>query len=256
MINSSYQSLHEEIEKLKKIFMKNNYPVKFIDKCVFQFFNKIFQKKLPVEPPDSKKEVMLVLPFLGSISWFVKKELLQTFRKNLPTCKLKVIFKTSNRLSTFFSFKDKLPRALDAGVIYRYNCSNCNVSYIGCSKRYWEKRLEEHTHISALTGGPLRGLQIFAPLQHVRDKKCSSSTPLISRDDFKIVGRESNNYLLLIKESLSIYKHKPELNGNAQSVPLYLFNSAPHELRHTHKHTNVCMNSSFFLVSLMYSFLR
>ena len=124
----------------------------------------------------------------------------------------------------FFSFKDKLPRALDAGVIYRYNCSNCNVSYIGCSKRYWEKRLEEHTHISALTGGPLRGLQIFAPLQHVRDKKCSSSTPLISRDDFKIVGRESNNYLLLIKESLSIYKHKPELNGNAQSVPLYLFN--------------------------------
>ena len=29
----------------------------------------------------------------------------------------------------------------------------------------WEKRLEEHLHISALTGNPLSGLQIFAPMQ-------------------------------------------------------------------------------------------
>ena len=164
----------------------------------------------------------MILPFLGSTSWMVKNELIRTFRNILPFCKLKLVFKTSNRLSSFFSFKDKLPAALDSGVIYKYNCANCNVSYIGCTKRYWEKRLEEHTHISALTGGPLCGLQIFAPLQHVKQAKCSSS-PKVHRENFEIIGRDSNNYILQVKESLFIYKHKPQLNGNEESVPLYLF---------------------------------
>ena len=223
MINASYKSLHEEIENLKKIFKRNAYPDKFLEKCVYRFFNKIFEKRLPPEAPDPKKEVMMILPFLGSNSWMVKNELSRSFRNILPSCKLKLIFKTSNRLSSFFSFKDKLPAALDAGVIYKYNCANCNVSYVGCTKRYWEKRLEEHTHISALTGGPLRGLQTFAPLQHVKEAMCSSS-PMVTRDNFEIIGRDDNNYLLQVKESLFIYKHKPQLNGNIQSVPLYLFN--------------------------------
>ena len=165
----------------------------------------------------------MILPFLGSTSWMVKNELTRTFRNILPFCKLKLVFKSSNRLSSFFSFKDKLPTTLDSGVIYKYNCANCNVSYVGCTKRYWEKRLEEHTHISALTGGPLSGLQIFAPLQHVRQAKCSPS-PKVERENFEIIGRDSNNYILQIKESLFIYKHKPQLNGNQQSVPLHLFN--------------------------------
>ena len=91
-----------------------------------------------------------------------------------------------------------------------------------CTKRYWEKRLEEHTHISALTGGPLSGLQIYAPHQHVRTAKCSPSAR-VHREDFEFIGRESNNYLLQVKESIFIYKHKPVLNGDQRSVPLYLF---------------------------------
>ena len=165
----------------------------------------------------------MILPFLGSTSWQVKNELTRTFRKILPFCKLKLVFKTTKRLSSFFSFKDKLPAALDSGVIYKYNCTNCNVNYVGCTKRYWEKRLEEHTHISALTGAPLSGLQIFAPLQHVREARCSTS-PKVHRENFEIIGRDDNNYLLQIKESLFIYKLKPQLNGNLASVPLYLFN--------------------------------
>ena len=49
-------------------------------------------------------------------------------------------------------------------------------------KKYWEERLEEPTHISAHTGKPLSGMQIFAPMQHVRkaDGRCGR----ISREDF------------------------------------------------------------------------
>ena len=150
------------------------------------------------------------------------KDLTHAFRKILQFCKLKIVFKISNRLSTYFSFKDKLPVALDSGVIYKYTCANCNVCYVGCTKRYWEKRLEEHTHCSALTGKKLSGCQIYAPLQHVRTEQCSPSTR-VHREDFEIIGREKNRYLLEVKESIFIYKHKPTLNGNQRSVPLYLF---------------------------------
>ena len=90
------------------------------------------------------------------------------------------------------------------------------------TKRYWEKRLEEHTHVFSLTGKPLSGGQIFAPQQHVRAEKCSSS-PHVQRDNFEIIGRENNSYVLKIKESIFIYKYKPKLNGTLSSAPLYLF---------------------------------
>ena len=221
-INSSYKSLHEEIEKLKCIFRRNAYKSSFIDKYILRFFNKTRESKLPVHTAP-KKEVSIVLPFLGSTSWRVKNELLRTFYSILPFCKLKIVFKTSNRLSSYFSFKDKFPVSLDSGVIYKFVCASCKASYIGCTKRYWETRLQEHIHISALSGKPLNGLQVFPPLDHVKNKGCGSSLG-IHRDNFEIIGRETNNYFLQIKESIFIYKYKPSLNGNKASVPLHLFN--------------------------------
>ena len=104
-------------------------------------------------------DMMIVLPFLGTTSWKVKNDLIRTFRKNVPFCNLKIVFKTGKRLSAFFLFKDKL-----SGVIYKFTCAKCNLSYVGCTKRYWEERLEEHTHLSALTGKPLTGGQIYATM--------------------------------------------------------------------------------------------
>ena len=105
--------------------------------------------------------------------------------------------------------------------IYKYTCAECNLSYIGCSKRFLEKRLEEHLHVSLLTGKPLSGLQIFAPMMHVRsDGDCPARK--ISREDFTIPGREKNNYLLQLKESILITRQRPALNANIASVPLSL----------------------------------
>ena len=164
-----------------------------------------------------------MLPFLGTSSFSAKNDLLRTFRKFLPSCTLKVIFKTTTRLSSCFVFKDKFPESLKSGVIYKYTCATCNRSYIGSTKRFWEKRLEEHIHISALTGKPVSGGQVYPPLQHV---KYSNDCPQhsISRDDFQLIGYEQNSYLLRVKESIYIAKEKPYLNNNQTSVPLYLFN--------------------------------
>ena len=106
-------------------------------------------------------------------------------------------------------------------TLFPKSLRTCNLSYIGCSKRFWEKRLEEHLHVSALTGKPLSGLQIFAPMMHVRsDGDCPARK--ISREDFTIIGREKNNYLLQLKESILITRQRPALNANIASVPLSL----------------------------------
>ena len=143
--------------------------------------------------------------------------------KSFPGSNLKIIFKSSRRLSSFFSFKDKIPNSLMSGVIYKYTCAECNLSYIGSTKRYWEKRLEEHLHISALTGKKLNGMQIFSPMQHVRLSSCKVES--FSRDDFSIIGRENIPYDLLKKESILISTSKPRLNNTITSVPLHLFST-------------------------------
>ena len=185
MISSSFEALHNEIENLKRIFGKNGYPSKFIDKCISRFLDKIHTTRATVHTVP-KKELLMVLPFLGTTSWTVKNSLIQSFRKIVPFANLKIVFKTNRRLSSCFTFKDKFPKSLMSGVIYKYTCAGCNLSYIGCTKRYWEKRLEEHSHISARTGKPLSGLQIFAPLQHVKSNCCSARS--VTRDDFEIMG--------------------------------------------------------------------
>ena len=108
-----------------------------------------------------------------------------------------------------------------SGVIYRYTCAECNLSYVGCTKRFWEKRLEEHLHVSGLTGKPLTGMAVFAPLQHVKSGTCSVQK--IFREDFSIIGHEKDPYLVQVKESIIIKTTGPKLNGNQTSVPIYMF---------------------------------
>ena len=106
------------------------------------------------------------------------------------------------------------------GVIYNFTCAKCNLSYVGCTKRFWETRLQEHTHISGLTGKPLSGMQMFAPMQHVR----AGCHVKVNRDNFQIIGHEKDKYLVQLKESIIINTSKPKINGNLTSVPLHLFN--------------------------------
>ena len=184
------------------------------------FFNKIFEKRTPVTTVP-KKDFMIVLPFLGTTSWRIRNSLVRSFRHLLPFSNLRIVFKTSRKLSSCFSFKDKFPKSLLSGVIYKFSCAGCNSCYIGSTKRFWEKRLEEHLHVSALTGNPLTGVQVFAPMQHVKSGACPVNS--YSRDNFTIIGREANPYMLLVKESIFISTSKPNLNNNKTSVPIYLF---------------------------------
>ena len=96
---------HFEIEKLQEILLPKGYSNKFIDKCISKFMNKLYIKK-PVMLTVPKKQLYLVLPFMGKMSALVKSGLVRSLHKRLPFCKVKIVFKTFNRLTNYFSFKD------------------------------------------------------------------------------------------------------------------------------------------------------
>ena len=70
--------------------------------------NKLCIKK-PVMLTIPKKQLYLVLPFVGKMSALVKSGLVRSLYKRLPFCKVKIVFKSSNRLTNYLSFKDVVP---------------------------------------------------------------------------------------------------------------------------------------------------
>ena len=92
----------------------------------------------------------MVLPYLGTQSLRLKKRLNKLFKEQLPSGKLKIVFRTTQRMSSCFRFIEAIPCSLLSGIIYEYKCPKCNSRYIVSTYRYWEKGLEEHLHISSL----------------------------------------------------------------------------------------------------------
>ena len=71
--------------------------------------------------------------------------------RDLPYCKLKVIFRSKHRLNTLFRFKDSLEKKIHPRMIYRYTCSNCKVTIYGKTFRHFYARASEHMGIPKFT---------------------------------------------------------------------------------------------------------
>ena len=78
-----------------------------------------------------KRELTFALPYLGKLSLDLRTRLKRTIERDLPYCKVKVIFRSKYRFNTLFRFNDSLEKKIRSGIIYRYTCSNCKVTYYG-----------------------------------------------------------------------------------------------------------------------------
>ena len=128
LIVSDFSRFHTEVSHLKEILRKNAFPIKLVDNCIKTFLHKKFFHT-PVALTVEKKELFIALPNLGDLSLAIRTRLQNSVNKNLPFCKIKVIFKSTTRLSKFFHFKDKVSFNLRSNVIYKLSCGRCNVTY-------------------------------------------------------------------------------------------------------------------------------
>ena len=200
-IVSDFSRFHTEVSHLKDILRKNAFPIKLVDNCIKTFLNKKFLHT-PVALTVDKKELSITLPYLGNLSLAIRTHLQNSINRNLPFCKIKVIFKSTTRLGNFFRFKDKVPFTLRSNVVYKFSCG----------------RVGEHSGVSPLTGKKSKTKKTTAIKDHMLF--CDH---VVSLEDFKILASSNSEFHLKIKESLLISRDKPELNRNEKSLPLYLF---------------------------------
>ena len=79
-------------------------------------------------------------------------------------------------------------------------------------------RVSENQGVSARTGKRVKGTLSTSVRDHILN--CDHT---VAWEDFSIIGRESNHYLLESKESLFIKLENPSLNRNKYSQELLLF---------------------------------
>ena len=215
-ISSNWTQFHTELTFLKGIFRKNGYSENFIDKCFKKFLNNIHLVKENV-PKVEKKRLLLVLPYLRITSLQTRTKLQQTLKGVLKCFELDIVFKYRTRLSDSFRYKDPIPKDLISGIVYKFQCGLCNVSYYGESIRHLDIRSMEHIGVSPLTEKKVKPSNNSAICDHLLH---CNFLPFF--DNFSIFAHENKRYLLEIKESLLIMRDKPSLNRNINSAPLYL----------------------------------
>ena len=166
----------------------------------------------------SKKELVCVLPFIGKKSLQLRSRLVKSIQGYLQFCSFKGVFQSPCKLRSLFHFKDTLDKKIRSDLVYRYTCSNCNITYYGKTYRHFFTRAAEHIGISNLTEKRVKNVKQSAVSDHLLQCDCS-----INFDVFDILASETNNFRLLIKESLLIMRDKPVLNRTTTSFPLKLF---------------------------------
>ena len=86
-LSSDFLKFHHEVDKLEKILSKNAYPQKFADKCIQKVLNNMYIQT-PKVPSVPKKELIIILPYLGHMSQIVKTKLTKSMSKHMKFCKL------------------------------------------------------------------------------------------------------------------------------------------------------------------------
>ena len=127
------------------------------------------------------------------------------------------MFESQNKLAKVFRFKDRIPKELTSGVVYKFQCGLCNESYYGECVRPLNVRIGKHIRISPLTRNKVKP-KGSAVSNHLL--LCNYS-PFF--ENFSVPTKENKKFLLELKGSHLIMRDKPSLNRNIRSAPLYLF---------------------------------
>ena len=161
----------------KGIFLKNN------------FLKKVLQ---PIVP---KKDINIFLPCLGKLSLSARSTLEKTIRDTIPCDNLKVVFRVKNRLSSKFSFKDKIEEMCSL-LCYKFQCSSCNATYYGRTQHHFKVRDSENTGISALTDKNIKSTKNFA----VRDLILVCGN-IVSFEGFSVLANRMNDLRIKLQEN-------------------------------------------------------
>ena len=194
---SSWQHIHESLEKAKHILELNQYPPTFYEPIMRDTLEKIIrssetrEEKVSRQQSTTKSEKFpLIIQYRGKCTDDYARAL---HKANAPC----TIIMTLRKLKTVLpSLKPSTEKMLKSGIVYKLTCPSCDACYVGETTRHMQSRFREH-------------LQRAGPIKH-HMKLCGST---LLEDDVNILkaSARGETYLLTL-EALFIREVKPALN--------------------------------------------
>ena len=167
-------------------------------------FKTVPKKERSIILPVPKKERRIIVLYLGNMLNIIKIKQTKTVNKKLKLCKLKLLFKTIDKLKNYSRCKDPVPEYY---VLSKYRLCKyiCLYTYIGDAYQHIKWRASKYQKVSPRTKKSVRRNLSISGTDHILT--CNH------REGFKILGTES----------LFIKRDKPILNRNQFSHELLLF---------------------------------
>ena len=100
---------------------------------------------------------------------------------------------------------------------YKFQCSSCNATNYGKTKRHFKVQVSEHMGVSASTGKNIKSTKNSA----MRDRMVVCNN-IVSFEDFSVLAN-GTNYFRNLQEILLIHRDGPQLSKTSESAPLMLF---------------------------------
>ena len=164
-----------------------------------------------------KNQLLIILPFLGHLTFESRNRLYSCIRNQLPSCSLRIAFQSRTCLSNLFKFKESIPKYLCLHLIYKFSCSCCNASYYGETERQLFVRASEHLGITPLTKKQIKNSQKSTIMDHILLESHNDTY-----NDFLIFIPEKSQFKLHLKELLLIKRDTLELYRNIYTHRLKL----------------------------------
>ncbi|CAF3989818.1 unnamed protein product, partial [Rotaria sordida] len=247
IICSTYVSLSDELNKIRRIGLKNDYPLSFIDTIIgiklSQYRQKMNGESKSTLIECDKNKMYVELPFIRSSTLELKKKILHLSNKLRPDLDIQFFTKPRPSTQAFFQNKDPIVKHMKSDVVYFIKCNDCGHSYIGKTERQCIRRLYEHgapktacqqqqcNHVSDDLNDN-SDIQELRRSSRIRNKITSTTITNDNNSDNQIAKssitqheKETGHHMDWnnFQESLLIKAYEPERNKTTHSIPLLVF---------------------------------
>lgn len=189
------------IERLKFIFINNDYPITVINKVIRQFKPNIDS----IAPSNNNTNNNQLVTYFFSYPYI--PYLSQKIKKMLTTPNCIPIFKPANSVGKLFTrVKDRIQLQECSNVIYKIPCNDCAKSYIGQTKRYLSTRLKEHK--SNLNDAVIESLDTLTDNMNFKSALVSHAildNHYFNFDNATVIDNENHLHKRLFLEAYHIY---------------------------------------------------
>ena len=204
---SDIEYRNQNLNKIKMALLNNNYNETFINKLikrrVYYFYNKTKLKNINKNKNSTKPTGPYInIPYLGNFTEQIKKILKKYEHNNLA---MKPYF---NLKPFYHKHLDKIPVEQRSGLVYKTDCENCHMSYIGQTKnRMYQRIIQHRSNIKNKT------------FSTALSKHAIELNHKFNFQDYKILNIEHNNYdrnfaeMCFIKTTKHTINHRTDIDN-------------------------------------------